>query len=110
MTTPKQTRRSVSPQLIDYMLGQPNQNIHAHTIARDLGIDPGRASTALGKLVDRQPQLGIVRVSRGVYAYQPTPAGKKEENHSLFELIGTAKDGAAILERDDGRLYRATEL
>lgn len=106
------TRKSISPRVIEYMHKNPNQHVHVHTIAKDLGDTVTRVAGSLSHLATRRPELGLIAISRGVYMFQPGGDENKsnEDRGKLYSFVGKAKDGSLVLESEDGTLLRAVEL
>lgn len=97
-------RGTIGPVIRRYFEEHPGVDINASELVETLMMTPEQISASISKL--RSNGVDIVAVGRGTYRYVPN----KKPSESLFRLVGTSKSGALIIERDDGRLYKATEL
>lgn len=97
--------------VMSYFEKRPGQTVYLKDMAAELKLKEDSVQSSIGHMV-RQDILPLEIVVRGqAWRYKPGEAkAAKAAARPLYELLGTAKDGALILEAEDGGLWRATEL
>lgn len=99
-------RGTVSGPVREYLEQHVGVDVSASEIADAIGREVRQVQTTVSNL--RQQGMTILNAGGSVYRYMGDGRPKSD---SLFRLVGTSKkDGSLILERDDGGLYRATEI
>ena len=105
-------RNVIRHKLIRYLDSKAGQRVYADSIAVDLNEPVERVRAGINNL---QRELGypIDTFSTGVYDVRAgglPPKGRPHRSDRIFQEVGTTKDGGLVIESEDGKLYRATEL
>lgn len=114
----------IAPRVMKHFSEHPGVDLYLSDIAADLKLSPRQIQSCITNINHRTswPNAHPFRVQtvvRGqVYRYSPpslkeTLAEIKAEppkKATLYQFVGAARDGTIVLERDDGVLFRASEL
>lgn len=112
-------RKAIRPQLINYLREHPGVNVFCADLCEALGeTQQRRVMSGMSNLLrspdrdqfTREFAEDVIKISMGVWRYQPKGVKVAGTAQKLFTEIGAAKDGSLVLECEDGTLYRAVEL
>ena len=107
--------------LMRYFEQHPGTHVYLADIAKDIGEDERRVQQNISTLT-RDLNYPVQTVVRGqVYVYRPPSTDgdgadakakprAKPKSELMFVYVGPARDGAMILECEDGRFFKAVEL
>jgi hypothetical protein len=123
----------VSDKLIDYLSRNKNMNVTLTELVEATGLDKKQISNALGTLRTRygldiqtimtgnvwkyrgggipEPVPPVVEPAPAPPAAVTTAAGVTTSNTGrVFELLAVSNSGTLVIQDEDGKLYRASEL
>ncbi len=111
--------KPITPAVMAYFTARPGSTLYLNDIAKDLNMAPRQVQQTINNINGRNRTAGtdihIECITRGqVWRYIPKPRQAEPENppqsKAVFAFVGNASDGSAILERDDGVLFKAVVL
>lgn len=125
----------VTDKVLDFLHRHQNVNVTIQEIREDTGLTRAQIVSSIGRLrgrygIDVEPVVAgnIYRYRSGMAAPddlatrltaaidgkkdapKPTPTPTPTPTASMFELVGTSKSGAVVIQDESGKLYRAEEL
>jgi hypothetical protein len=119
----------VTDKVLDFLHRHQNVNVTIQEIREDTGLTRAQIVSSIGRLRARYGVDVTPVVAGNVYRYKsgtvgggvvaeaapvppapkPTPAPTQPAT-TMFELVGTSKSGAVVIQDESGKLYRAEEL
>lgn len=104
-------RMQVAPIIMKEFTDRPGQVVYLSELMERLGPHARKASVQNAVRIMAQDGFLEVKVHGNAWVYNPNGTEKKRVvQHRVFEEVGPVKDGAIIVECEDGTLWRATQM
>lgn len=102
--------RGIAAKVFQWLEQRPGLVCYSEDIAQGLDVEKAVINNAINWLKNGK-NLPIETVLPGsAWRYDPNKQPQKKTVHSLFELVGKAKNGDLILQDEEGGLFRAKEI
>lgn len=107
-------RTIIQPRIVKWLRDHPDVVYHISDIAKELGLEENQVSNATGRVV-ASGEFPVEQKTRGFYIWHSDGRGpaiepEKPKVPTMFEFVGTRKDGALIARGEDGKLYELREF
>jgi len=100
--------------VLNYFTEHAGVPLDGHRVAKDTGLSVTQALNAMSNLVQDHPELGLVRVRRGTYKWEPVSKAEADAPANVgdvYEGIGKTRAGGLLVRHtDSGIVYKLTEL
>lgn len=109
-----ETKR-IQARVAEYFSKRPGVEITYAELCGDLNLAGNQVSSSITHLRQRHGLNIITLVPGALYRYMPGTAPAVEApaappTRHVYEQVGVTREGAHIIQAEDGTLYRATEL
>jgi hypothetical protein len=95
---------SIQPAVQKYFEQHTGTTVYVDDMSAALDLERKQIQVAVTGLIRKGTPIEVVH-SGNTWRYGP-----KQSSKSVYEEIGTARDGRVVLQREDGTLWVATQL
>lgn len=109
-------RKSVTPQVVEYLTEHPNEIVHRAKMAKELKLTPEQIRGAMYGLKWSAPQVWRhVEVITKANSWKYTPEVVQQSDDDIaaserFVKVGVRRNGTVLLEDEDGSIWVASPL